>query len=190
MQRVVTSAAALCLAITPLARAQIVQIERGASDSFGPGFTALAETKVDFRLTRPAHVALLWVGAAGQIDVYWPLRGRDKSDRRAGRHAISVGEVKSPLEPPTIAGAPASSTPGQIAPLGSGTIAGSRAPDEAAGYWVLIVTDAPIVASHLRAWGAPISREGGGEAVLERLPEAVLVGRYGMWAMYAAPVAY
>jgi hypothetical protein len=162
---------------------------RGATDSFGPGPMVLWEDKVEFRLTRDAHVVLLWIGREGQVDLYWPLRSGDRSARRAGRHAISVGDVKSPIEPPTIAGTPSGGPPGQFAPTRSAAIAGRPDTLGVVGYWALLVSDAPITPAEVRARLQPMSREGGGLAILERLPEVLLVGRAGLWAAYFAPVA-
>ena len=85
--------------------AAIAQMTRGVADSFGPGFTALSTDRVQFQLTRPANVILLWVSSDGRIDLYYPLRSGDRNARNAGRHALGTGDVKSPIENPMIAGA-------------------------------------------------------------------------------------
>jgi hypothetical protein len=163
---------------------------RGAVDSFGPGLTALWEGKVEFRLTRSAHVVLLWVGGEGEVELHYPLRSGDRTARRAGRHAVGVAEVRSPIEPPTISGAPMTGLPGQFAAPSGGIVAGRPEDDDGTtGYWALFVTDVPIRAAEVRARLAPMSREGGATAVLDRLPEVLVVGRVGLWAVYYAPVA-
>ncbi len=138
---------------------------RGATDSFGPGPIALSEAKVEFRLTRPGHVVLLWVAREGEVSLYWPLRSGDRSGRRAGRHAISVEDVKAPIEAPVLAGAPVSSQPGRIAPTGAGMLAAR--PDTTsgvAGYWILLVVDVPITAADVRLRLGTMSHEGGAAA--------------------------
>ena len=163
---------------------------RGAVDSFGPGLTALWEAKIEFRLTRTGHVVLLWVGREGEVELHYPLRSGDRTERRAGRHAIGVAEVRSPIEPPTISGAPMTGLPGQFAAPSGGMVAGRPEGDDVTtGYWALFVTDVPIRAADVRLRLAPMSREGGATAVLDRLPEALVVGRVGSWAAYYAPVA-
>lgn len=163
---------------------------RGAADSFGPGLVALSEAKIEFRLTQPGHVVLLWVGREGDVELHFPLRSGDRTARRAGRHALSVAEVRSPIEPPTVGGAPMTGLPGQFAPSSGGMVAGRPVEDGATtGYWALVVTDVPIRAGEVRQRLAPMSREGGGAAVLDRLPELLVVGRVGAWAAYYAPVA-
>src|SRR5713226_8352600 len=68
--------------------AAIAQMTRGVADSFGPGFTALSTDRVQFQLTRPANVILLWVSSDGRIDLYYPLRSGDRNARKAGRHGL------------------------------------------------------------------------------------------------------
>jgi hypothetical protein len=163
---------------------------RGATDSFGPGPVALSQERVEFRLTRPGHVVLLWVARDGQVTLYWPVRSGDRSSRRAGRQAISVEEISSPLDAPVMAGAPTSSQPGRMAPTGSGVLVGR--PDTTAGpagYWALLVADVPISAADVRLRLGPMSHEGGAAAVVDRLPELLFVGRAALWAAYFAPVA-
>lgn len=161
----------------------------GVPDSFGPGLVALSEGQVEFRLTRPAHVALLWVDPAGAVQLYYPLRSADRSARRAGRHAISVAEVPSPIESPVMTGAPSSSQPGRFPGAASGMLA-ARPNDEEkiSGYWVLVATDVPITAREVRGRLAPMAHEGGARAVLERLPPLLVAGAT-LWAVYVAPVA-
>ena len=74
---------------TPAA-AQVEQSVRGEPDHFGPGFTNLFEERVEFRLLRPGNVVLLWVKPRGEVDVYWPIRSGDRSERRAGRHGTDL----------------------------------------------------------------------------------------------------
>jgi len=171
------------------ARAQVEQSVRGEPDHFGPGFTNLYETRVEFRLLRPGHAVLLWVKPSGDVDVYWPLRSGDRSERRAGRHSISTTEVPSPIQPPVISGTPASGRPGQFAPRGN--VLSGAAPDIPAdtvtGHWVLVVLDAPIMAKEIQTRLAPMSKEGGASAVLERIAP-MLVPQGVTWAMYSAAV--
>jgi len=172
--------------------AAVAQLTRGVADSFGPGFTALSMDRVQFQLTRPANVILLWVSSDGSIDLYYPLRSGDRNARQAGRHALGTGDVKSPIENPTIRGAPASTRPGQFAPAApGGTVAGSRVTDssETAGYWALIVGDEPTSAAQVQDRLLPMSREGTVNDVLERLGPILMEGRARLWAAYFAPVA-
>jgi len=131
---------------------------RGVADSFGPGLVALSEAKVEFRLTQPGHVVLLWVGREGDVELHFPLRSGDRTARRAGRHALCIGEVRSPIEPPTVAGAPMTGLPGQFAAPAGGMVAGRPVEDGAAtGYWALFVTDVPIRAAEVRQRLAPVA---------------------------------
>jgi hypothetical protein len=183
----------LCLAAlaafgTP-ARAQVEQSIRGEPDHFGPGFTNLYERSVEFRLLRPGHAVLLWVKPSGDLEVYWPIRSGDRSERRAGRHSISTAEIPSPIQAPVITGTPTSGRAGQFAPRGS--VLSGAAPDVPAdtvtGYWVLVVLDAPITAKEIQTRLAPMSHEGGASAVLERIAPLLIPGGV-TWAMYSAPV--
>jgi len=157
--------AMLACAFPSLAAAQIVQTVHGDVAHFGEGFTALTEGRVDFRLLRPAHVVLFWVTPDGRIDLFFPVRSRDKTLRRAGDNAISVSEIPSPIQAPVISG------------------------DRLAisGYWVLLACDAPITALDVQRRLAPMSREGGGLAIIDRLAP-LLVPEGTLWAQYVAAV--
>jgi hypothetical protein len=173
---------------TPAA-AQVEQSVRGEPDHFGPGFTNLFEERVEFRLLRPGNVVLLWVKPRGEVDVYWPIRSGDRSERRAGRHGISTTEVPSPVQAPVISGAPEGRT-GQFASP-RGNVLSAAAPavptDTVTGYWVLVVLDAPITAKDVQKRLAPMTHEGGASAVLERIAP-MLIPEGVTWAMYSAAV--
>jgi hypothetical protein len=173
---------------TPAA-AQVEQSVRGEPDHFGPGFTNLFEDRVEFRLLRPGNVVLLWVKPRGEVDVYWPIRSGDRSERRAGRHGISTTEVPSPVQAPVISGAPEGRT-GQFASP-RGNVLSAAAPavptDTVTGYWVLVVLDAPITAKDVQKRLAPMTHEGGASAVLERIAP-MLIPEGVTWAMYSAAV--
>src|SRR6266576_1632761 len=106
----------LTLAMPAVLGAQIDQDVRGAVDHFGPGFTALSDGRVDFQLLRPASVVLFWVTPEGRLDLYFPLRSRDKTQKRPGNNAISTSDIPSPIEAPVISGAPVSGRAGQFTP--------------------------------------------------------------------------
>jgi hypothetical protein len=55
-------------------------------------------------------------------------------------------------------------------------------------YWVLLTIDAPITAPEIQRRLAPLSREGGGLAIIDRLA-GVLVPEGTLWAQYVAAVA-
>src|SRR5216117_2602699 len=131
--------ATLVFAAPPTVGAQVVQNVRGDVAHFGEGFTAISEGRVDFRLLRPANVVLFWVTPQGHIDLFFPVRSRDKTLRRAGNNAISVSEIPSPLQAPVISGAPVSGRAGQFTPAGSLlTGAPDRDDSTVTGYWVLL----------------------------------------------------
>ena len=181
--------AMLALAFPSLAAAQIVQTVHGDVAHFGEGFTALTEGRVDFRLLRPANVVLFWVTPDGRIDLFFPVRSRDKTLRRAGDNAISVREIPSPIQAPVISGAPVSGRAGQFAPAGS-LLTGAPARDDSlaiSGYWVLLACDAPITALDVQRRLAPMSRDGGGLAIIDRLAP-LLVPEGILWAQYVAGV--
>ena len=190
MTTAMVCAGLLAVGATGSAVAQIIQDTRGASDSFGPGFVALSESRVEFRLSKAGYVILLWVGSDGKVDLYFPLRSRDKNDRKAGRNALSISDVRSPIEAPTFAGAPSSTRPGQMAPGTPGsTMAGRAEEGGTAGYWALIVADVASTAAQVQTRLAPMSREGGVDSILTRLPLLLVEGRASSWAAYYAPVA-
>src|SRR6266571_993130 len=177
-------------AVAPaVAGAQVVQNVHGDVAHFGEGFTAITESRVDFRLLRPANVVLFWVTPEGRIDLFFPVRSRDKTLRRAGNNAIRVSEIPSPLQAPVISGAPVSGRAGQFTPTGS-LLTGAPARDDSSavsGYWVLLTSDAPITALDIQNKLALMSREGGGLAIIDRLAP-VLVPQGTLWAQYVAGV--
>src|SRR3989449_3344800 len=181
--------ASLALAAPAVAGAQVEQNVHGDVTHFGEGFTAISERRVDFRLLRPANVVLFWVTPDGVIDLFFPVRSRDKTLRRAGSNAISVSEIPSPIQSPVISGAPVSGRAGQFTPTGS-LLTGAPARDDSlaiSGYWVLLACDAPITALDVQRRLAPMSREGGGLAIIDRLAP-LLVPEGTLWAQYVAGV--
>src|SRR5258706_11460115 len=181
--------AALVVASPAIAGAQVVQNVHGDVAHFGEGFTAISEGRVDFRLLRPANVVLFWVTPEGRIDLFYPVRSRDKTLRRAGNNAISVSEIPSPIQSPVISGAPVSGRAGQFTPTGS-LLTGAPARDDSSGvsgYWVLLTSDAPITALDIQNKLALMSREGGSLAIIDRLAP-VLVPQGTLWAQYVAGV--
>jgi len=181
----------LTVALPAALGAQIEQDVRGAVDHFGPGFTALADGRVDFQLLRPANVVLFWVTPEGRLDLFFPLRSRDKTQKRAGDNAISTSDIPSPIESPVISGAPVSGRAGQFTPAGS-LLTGAPPHNDSthiSGYWVLLTIDAPITAVDIQNRLKPMSREGGGLAIIDRLAP-VLVPQGTLWAQYVAAVAF
>jgi hypothetical protein len=177
------------LALPTVAGAQVVQNVHGDVAHFGEGFTSITESRVDFRLLRPANVVLFWVTPQGRIDLFYPLRSRDKTLKRAGNNAISVSDIPSPIQAPVISGAPVSGRAGQFTPTGS-LLTGAPARDDSSGvsgYWVLLTSDAPITALEIQDKLALMSREGGALVIIERLA-GVLVPQNSLWAQYVAGV--
>ena len=179
----------LAMASPTPAGGQVVQNVHGDVAHFGEGFTAITESRVDLRLLRPANVVLFWVTPEGRIDLFYPVRSRDKTLRRAGNNAISVSEIPSPIQSPVISGAPVSGRAGQFTPTGS-LLTGAPARDDSSGvsgYWVLLTSDAPITALDIQNKLALMSREGGSLAIIDRLAP-VLVPEGTLWAQYVAGV--
>src|SRR5436309_3094531 len=62
--------AALVVASPAIASAQVVQNVHGDVAHFGEGFTAITESRVDFRLLRPSNVVLFWFTPECRIDLF------------------------------------------------------------------------------------------------------------------------
>ena len=181
--------ATFALAAPAGAAAQVVQNVTGDVAHFGEGFTDITEGRVDFRLLRPANVVLFWVTPDGRIDLFFPVRSRDKTLRRAGSNAIGVSEIPSPIQSPVINGAPVSGRAGQFTPAGN-LLTGAPARDDSmavSGYWVLLTSDAAITAIDVQRRLELMSREGGGLAIIDRLAP-VLIPQGTLWAQYVAGV--
>jgi len=181
--------ATLALTAPAIGTAQVVQNITGDVAHFGEGFTAINDSRVAFRLLRPANVVLFWVTPDGRVDLFSPIRSRDKTLRRAGNSAISVSEIPSPIQSPVIHGAPVSGRAGQFTPTGS-LLTGAPAHADSSGvsgYWVLLTSDAAITALDIQAKLAVMSRDGGGLAIIDRLAP-LLVPQGTLWAQYVAGV--
>jgi hypothetical protein len=107
-----------------------------------------------------------------------------------------VTEVPSPLDPPELSGAPSAGAPGRVSSTGGGVLTGNverggvggAAEPVVAGYWVLIVSERPLVATEVTEQLRRLSRDGRGPAVLDRIA-AELAWDVGATAMYVAAVA-
>ena len=189
MVRHVAPLIGLAWALVAPAGAQVVQSTRGATEQFGPGFTALSDTRVEFRLARPAHAVVLWVTPAGAVQLHYPLRSRDRTERKAGRHAVDASEVPSPIESPVITGTPSSGRTGYFTPMGTGLMTGKTPAGEetVSGYWVLVLTERPLPAAEVKDRLSMLSREGEAAAVLDRIA-LLLLPPDGGGAMYVAGV--
>ncbi len=176
-------------AAPPAAPAPLLVTRLGAADSFGPGLVAISRRRVEFRMTRPGHVILIWVAPNGFVEPVFPLYTGDRDERPAGTHVINTGEVKSPLDRHRIAGAPVGGRPGRV-PEGP-ALAGAAAPDSALGHWMLIVSDVRTSVGELRAGLDRATPGWRGKTtvpeVLRALPLTLVGGRAGVWAAYYAP---
>ena len=108
--------------------------------------------RVQFQLTRPANLILLWVSSDGSIDLYYPLRSGAAT--RAQPAAMPCG---------TVAGRRVTDS------------------TETAGYWALIVGDEPTSAAQVQNRLLPMSREGPVDDILERLGPILMEGRARLW---------
>jgi hypothetical protein len=184
-----------CAQHTPPPVAPIPQTRLGSGQDFGPGIGAITPSDVDLTLDVPGYVIALRVTRDWGVQLIAPLSGSPMSKR--GAHYFRGG-------PPSGAD---STLPSGVSSKPCAYRADSRescvglptryritqpiqggAPPDAAGYWLLIVSDAPmpprdimrrLEAIHLAATSLV--------DLVRSIPEPLIAGRTTHWAAYYAP---
>jgi hypothetical protein len=182
--------------VVALGRGALAQREHvtrlGAAHAYGPGIVGVSSQQVVFHLTRAAHVIVLRVDAAGDIEPIFPVWSDQLTEYPAGAHSIEGPPLDTATQPSKMID-PVLRSPAAVAR------AGRRAPPPGADLeprdvapaatWLLIVSDVPTSASELRArlealhhGYVSVRRE------VEALPRDLLAQRTRVWAAYYAAV--
>lgn len=165
-------------------RAALDVVRDGDSTRFGPGITAASHRMMKYELIRPAHVIVLRVTTAGQIEPVFPERSGDRTERKAGKHGISVGDVAVALREYRVEGAPAESKIGRFDPTTGRIAPASQTEGEPATFWLLIASDVPTTALQLQDLLRALQPLPDLDALIKALPRAILSDRTTSWASY------
>ena len=170
------------------------QTRVGPAADFGPGIAAVTSSDVDLRLEVPAYVIALRVSHELGVQVVAPVSGSPRF--KPGTHYFRGG-AKAPadssmrtvsskactIRPDTresCVGAPVEYRINQL-------IQGGAAPD-AAGYWLLVVSDAPTPPGDvMRRLSLMKLVDTSLVALVQSIPEPLVAPRTSHWAAYYAP---
>lgn len=185
-----------CAGHTSAAVHPTLQTHLGPAQDFGPGIVDVTPSDVDLRLDVPAYVIALRVSTELGIQVIAPVTGSPASKR--GAHYFRGGAPPA-LRPDTALRA-ASSKPcvyradsrescaGLAMPYRITQLKQGGAPADAAGYWLLIVSDVPTPARDVMRRLAQMDLAFISlEALVQRIPEPLIGSRTTHWAAYYAP---
>jgi hypothetical protein len=169
------------------------QTRVGPAGDFGPGIANVTPSDVDLRLDVPAYVIALRVTNEFGIQVVAPVSGSPKS--KPGTHYFRGGEKA----PPDSSMRTVSSKPCTIRPDTRESCVGAPveyrinqliqggAPDDAAGYWLLVVSDAPTPPREvLQRLERMHVRDTSLRALVQSIPEPLIASRTNHWAAYYA----
>jgi len=172
------------------------QTRLGPAQDFGPGIVDVTPSDVDLRLDVPAYVIALRVSTELGIQVIAPVSGTPTSKR--GVHYFRGGAP--PVSRPDTTLRAASSKPcayradsrescmGLTMPYRITQLKQGGAPTDAAGYWLLIVSDVPTpardVMQRLEQTDLPFSSL---ETLVQSIPEPLIASRTTHWTAYYAP---
>jgi len=168
----------------------------GSRTVYGPGIVAAAPRRVEFELTRPAHIIVLLVDPDGSIQPVFPASGERTTERAAGRQVVELKAETGPAPagaeaphapPPVMRSAQQMASEGERArPRATGDDEPRARPVTA--YWLVIVSDVPTTAEEvqerLEAMTLQFSSQ---QAELEALARALVARRTKVWAASYAP---
>jgi len=167
----------------PLDSAEVYKY--GDAPRFGRGITHASDRVLKYELGRPSHIIILRVSSNGQVQQVFPERAGDKTEQKAGRHGISVGDVATALREYRVEGAPAESKIGRFDPRNGGMVtAGGVTPGDAVTYWMVIASDVPTTALELQEAIRTLAPVESLDALVEILPKALVGFRTQSWASY------
>jgi len=169
----------------------------GSRTAFGSGIVAAAPRRVEFELTRAAHIIVLLVDPDGSIQPVFPASGERTTERAAGRqvvelNAITGAGVQTGSDAPHAA-PPVMRTAQQLAMEGERARPGATGDDEprvtgVTPYWLVITSDVPTTAEDIEErLGAMTLQFSSMKAELEALARGLVSRRTKVWAASYAP---
>jgi len=170
----------------------------GSRTAYGPGIVAAEARRVEFELTRAAHVIVLLVDPDGSIQPVFPASGERTTERAAGRQVVELKAVPGAAQAgggPDVphAAPPVVRTAQQLA------MEGERARPRATGddepqvapvtpYWLVIVSDVPTTAEEVQERLEAMTLQFSSmKAELEGLARGLTARRTKLWAASYAP---
>ncbi len=194
------SVLALLLAAAGCARHTIPSVELtpqtriGPTEDFGPGIVDVTASDVDVRLDVPAYVIALRVTRELGIQVVAPLSGSPRSKRgahyfRGGAVPVADTSLRTVSSKSyTFRGDSRESCTGVAMPYRLSQLVQGGAPADAAGYWLLIVSEAPTSGPEvMRRLGLMNLPDSSLVALVRGIPEPLIASRSPRWAAYYAP---
>ena len=194
--------AAAVVALTPrLAWAQTVSpapnvTRLGSRTTYGPGIVAAEARRVEFELTRAAHVIVLLVDPDGSIQPVFPAYGERTTERAAGRQVVELkatpGAAQATPDVPHAA-PPVMRSAQQIAREGERARPRATGDDEprltpVTAYWLVIVSDVPTSAEEIEErLGAMTLQFSSMKAELDALARGLVARRTKLWAASYTP---
>ena len=173
-----------------------LQTRVGPAADFGPGIMDITSSDVDLQLAAPAYVIAFRVTREGGVQLVAPLSGSPKS--KAGMHyfrSTAKSEVLNSAQlPASVSSRPCTGRPDARESCWVGAQPVSQhlpgAPPEAAGYWLLIVSDTPTaphdIMRQLEMMRLPDTNL---VDLVRGIPEPLIASRTGRWAAYYASFA-
>jgi hypothetical protein len=169
------------------------QTRLGPTQDFGPGIMDVTPSDVDVRLDLPGYVVALRVTKDFGIQVVAPLSGSPSSKR--GAHYFRGGAPPASKTDTTLRAASSKgctvrgdsreSCTGVAMPYRITQLKQGGAPDDAAGYWLLIVSDVPTPGREvMRRLGEMDLADESLEALVRSIPEPLIASRTARWAAY------
>ena len=189
----------LALVVAPqlgIAQGPLPVTRLGQRTTYGPGIVAASARRVEFELTRAAHVIVLLVDPDGGIQPVFPASGEHTTERAAGRQVV---ELNAPTGPGTAgrdvphAAPPVMRTAQQLASEGERARPSATGDDEprvalVVPYWLVITSDIATTAEEIQARLESMNLQFSSQkAELEALARGLMARRTKAWAASYAP---
>jgi len=181
-----------------IAQAPLPVTRLGQRTTYGAGIVAASARRVEFELTRSAHVIVLLVDPDGGIQPVFPASGENTTERAAGRQVV---ELNAPTDAAQTGGArdvphaapPVMRTAQQLASEGERARPSATGDDEPRAalvvpYWLVITSDVATTAEQVQAKLESMNRQfSSQQAELEALARELMARRTKAWAASYAP---
>ncbi len=194
--RTVLVVAAFFTPLIAAAQAPLPVTRLGQRTTYGPGIVAAGTRRVEFELTRSAHVIVLLVDPDGSIQPVFPASGENTTERAAGRQVV---ELNAPTGVPQTTRDVPHAAPAVMRTAQQLASEGERARPSATGdddpraalvipYWLVITSDVATTAEEVQAKLEAMTLQFSSQkAELEALARALMARRTKAWAASYAP---
>jgi len=169
----------------------------GQRTTYGSGIVAASARRVEFELTRPAHVIVLLVDPDGSIQPVFPASGENTTERAAGRQVVELnaptGTAPAAARDVPHAAPPVMRTAQQLASEGERARPSATGDDEPRAalvipYWLVITSDVATTAEEVQAKLEAMTLQFSSQrAELEALARGLMARRTKTWAASYAP---